>query len=112
MSGDRCPSGRFTAFIAGALAGAAFALLTTTKTGRENRRILSNLGEKILDELQERHDDSDRLKEKGQDLMGRGREYLKEKRNALNEAIEAGREAMQKEKEELEKVMDPDFNED
>jgi|GEM_PF-3193977 len=110
---EKCSSGRLTTFLAGAAAGAVFAFLTTPKTGRENRRIIGELGEKFFDEIQERYDvDGEDLKEKGRDLIDRGREIMAEKREELNLAIKAGREAMEKEKEELAKTMDPDFTED
>ncbi len=110
---ERYTSGRFTAFVAGAIAGAAFTFLTTPKTGRENRRILGNLGEKFLDELQDRYDENgDDIKKKGRDLMDRGQEYLNEKKKDLNEAIAAGSAAMEREKKELKKTIDPEFVED
>ncbi len=113
MASGNCSSGKLTAFVAGALAGAAAAFLLSPKSGRENRRILGELGEKFLDELQDRYDvDREDIKKKGKETLEQGREYLAEKRKELNEAIRAGREAMEKEKKELERVLDPDMLED
>ena len=95
MSDDKCCSGSFKTFLAGALLGAFAALLLSPRTGRENRQALTDYGERLKENL------PDDLREKTEETIDRGRVYLDEKKKALNEAIEAGKIAMEKEKETL-----------
>jgi gas vesicle protein len=62
----------FVAFVCGAVAGAAIALLWAPTTGEEARRILS-----------------DRAREGGE----MGRDFIKRQREHINTAVEKGREA-------------------
>ena len=102
MSKDECCSGSFTTFLAGALLGAATALLLTTKTGKEAREILAEYGAEFKENMPEG------LREKTDEALDRGREYLDEKKKTLNEAIEAGKVAMVNEKEGLTSNRDDD----
>jgi gas vesicle protein len=73
------------AFLLGAIAGAAVALLYAPQTGRETR---DRLGEKA-DEARRRAADA------AATAAARGREALNQGRDTLNTAIERGREAYQ-----------------
>jgi len=123
MSRDSCCNSGMAvlSFLAGSVVGAAIALLTAPKSGRETREILADYGSEIKDKvghfpenLQEYSDSTiDRgreLIERGKELISRGTElategkdYLDEKKRGLSEAIEAGKEAMRQEKESLAK---------
>jgi len=121
---DRCDSGvAVLTFLAGAVVGAAVALLTTPKSGRETREILTGYGAElkekashIPDELrgygETALDRSRELIEKGRELISRGtemaehgKEFLDEKKQTLTDAIEAGKIAMAEEKEALSRKL-------
>ena len=69
----------FAAFIIGALAGAAAALLWAPASGEETRRML---GERAREGRQ-----------RANDVARQGREFLNRQREHLSEAVERGREA-------------------
>ena len=67
------------AFLVGAVAGAAVALLYAPATGRETREFL---GEKAREG-----------RDKASEIAARGRDALKQGRDTLTNAVERGREA-------------------
>ena len=69
------------AFLVGAVAGAAVALLYAPATGRETREFL---GEKAREG-----------RDRAADAAAKGREYLNQGRETITNAIERGREAYQ-----------------
>jgi len=75
------------AFLVGAVAGAAVALLYAPATGRETRDFL---GEKAREG-----------RDKANEMAARGREAFKQGRDTLNNAIDRGREAYDKARREL-----------
>ncbi len=118
---DHDSSGSLSAFLTGALLGAAAALLFTPKTGSETRKILAdyggNLKEHLPDDLRLKADaaiergrhlvaQGHELIRHGNDIISEGKDYLDEKRRALNDAIEAGRHAMAEEKENLQATLE------
>jgi len=121
MSNNNCSTGSFSTFLAGALVGAAAALLMTPKTGKETRKLLVDYGVNLKDNLPEdlrnkaeatiergRHliEQGQQMIMRGNDIINEGKEYIDEKKKALNEAIEAGRQAMAEEKENLAATME------
>jgi gas vesicle protein len=122
MSNNNC-SPSFSTFLAGALLGAATALLLTPRTGKETRKLLVDYGVNLKDNLPEdlrhkaevtiergRHliEQGQEMIMRGNDIINEGKEYIDEKKKALNEAIEAGRQAMAEEKENLAAAMEED----
>lgn len=121
---ENCNGLTVLSFLAGAITGAAVALLVAPKSGRETREMLAA----YRDELQEkcRHLPEDikeqtgsavdrgkemiehgkELIEKGNKLAAQGKEYLDEKKRSLSVAIEAGRKAMAEEKAALEQTLE------
>lgn len=113
-------------FLAGTVVGAAIALLTAPKSGRETREMIAEYSTDLKDKAQTIPDDFreytgsaiergkemiDRGKDliaKGTDIASHGKEYLDEKKEALNAAIEAGKKAMEQEKEVLKKTLAKD----
>jgi gas vesicle protein len=121
---DRCNSGIVVlSFLTGAVVGAAVALLTTPKSGRETREILAGYGtelkekaahlpdefrgygETALDRGRDLIEKGKKLISKGTELAEHGKEFLDEKKQTLTEAIEAGRIAMAEEKEALSRKL-------
>ncbi|MFH7326487.1 YtxH domain-containing protein [Desulfurivibrio sp. C05AmB] len=121
---ENCNSGlTVLSFLAGAVTGAAIALLVAPKSGRETREMLAGYGEEIRDKC--RHlpdevrehagsavergramiDQGKELIEKGSQLASEGKEYLDEKKKTLSAAIEAGKKAMAREKEVLDQAL-------
>lgn len=119
-----CGSGvAVISFLAGTVVGAAIALLTAPKSGRETREMIAEYSADIKDKTSHIPEDLkeytgsaiergkemiDRGKDlitKGTDLASHGKEYLDEKKDALNAAIEAGKKAMEQEKEVLKKTL-------
>lgn len=121
MSNNNCDnsSTALLAFLAGTVVGAAIALLTTPKTGPENRELLAEYGaelkarsrtlpedwegykETALERGKEMIEKGRELISRGTDLAAQGKDFIDEKKRALSEAIEAGKIAMQEEKEAL-----------
>ena len=122
---DSCSAGiAVLSFLSGALVGAAIALLTAPKTGRETREMLAGYGEELRkktehlpEELRERAgtvvdrgkemiEQGKNLIERGTELATQGKEYLDEKKRTLSAAIEAGKKAMEQEKEALNRALE------
>lgn len=111
-------------FLAGAVTGAAIALLVAPKSGRETRELLANYGEELREramnlpvdvkghagEAVERGkamiDQGKDLIEKGSQLAAQGKDYLEAKKKSLSVAIEAGKKAMAEEKEALDRALE------
>ena len=80
---NESPSGAavFTAFVLGALAGAAIALLYAPATGEETRR---RLGEKAREG-----------RERAESMMREGKEAFQRQRENLGQAFDRGREVFE-----------------
>ena len=81
MSDDRGAGGVMVAFVLGAIAGAAVALLVAPATGEETRR---KLGEKAREG-----------RDKASEAARQGREFLRNQRDGLSTAFERGKEAFE-----------------
>jgi gas vesicle protein len=79
MSDDRGAGGVMVAFMLGAIAGAAVALLVAPATGEETRR---KLGEKAREG-----------RDKASEAARQGREFLRNQRDGISTAFERGKEA-------------------
>jgi gas vesicle protein len=79
MSEDRGAGGVMVAFMLGAIAGAAVALLMAPATGEETRR---KLGERARES-----------RDKAGEAARQGREFLRNQRDGLTTAFERGKEA-------------------
>lgn len=75
------------AFIAGAVTGAAVALLFAPATGEDTRQFLSERAREG--------------RERATDAAQRGREFLNRQRDTINDAVERGRDAYTKAREGL-----------
>ncbi|MDZ7642196.1 MAG: YtxH domain-containing protein [Desulfurivibrio sp.] len=111
-------------FFAGAVTGAAVALLVAPKSGRETRELLSNYGDELRErcrslpedfkgqagEAAERGramiDQGKKLIERGNDLASQGKDYFEQKKKTLSAAVEAGRQTMAEEKEALDRALE------
>lgn len=124
---ENCNAGlTVLSFLAGALTGAAVALLVAPKSGRETRELLSSYGDELRERCRHLPEDAkehaggavDRGKamieqgkeliNKGSKLAAQGKDYLDDKKRALSAAIEAGKKAMAEEKESLDQALDKD----
>ncbi|MFU8818138.1 MAG: YtxH domain-containing protein [Desulfurivibrio sp.] len=124
---ENCNAGlTVLSFLAGALTGAAVALLVAPKSGRETRELLSSYGDELRERCRNLPEDAkehaggavDRGKamieqgkeliNKGSKLAAQGKDYLDDKKRALSAAIEAGKKAMAEEKESLDQALDKD----
>jgi gas vesicle protein len=81
MSEDRGAGGVMVAFMLGAIAGAAVALLVAPASGEETRRKLSEKAREGRD--------------KASDAARQGREFLRNQRDGLSTAFERGKEAFE-----------------
>jgi gas vesicle protein len=81
MSDDRGASGVMVAFMLGAIAGAAVALLVAPASGEETRR---KLGEKARES-----------RDKASEAARQGREFLRTQRDGISTAFERGKEAFE-----------------
>ena len=81
MPEDRGAGGVMVAFMLGAIAGAAVALLVAPASGDETRR---KLGEKAREG-----------RDKASDAARQGREFLRNQRDGLSTAFERGKEAFE-----------------
>lgn len=79
MSDDRGAGGVMVAFMLGAIAGAAVALLVAPAAGEETRR---KLGEKAREG-----------REKAGEAARQGREFLRNQRDGLSTAFDRGKDA-------------------
>ena len=78
------------AFVMGAVAGAALALLYAPAAGEETREYLSKRA----------REGRDRARDAARDATEQGREYYQRQRDTVTSAIERGREAFQQAREE------------
>lgn len=121
MSRDNdCNSGAvMLSFLAGTMVGAAVALLTAPRTGRETRELLADYGSELktraenlpenikeyretaLDRGREMIERGKEMISRGSELAAQGKDFLDEKKRTLSEAIEAGKKAMEEEREVL-----------
>jgi gas vesicle protein len=81
MSDDRGAGGVMVAFMLGAIAGAAVALLIAPASGEETRR---KLGEKARES-----------RDKAGEAARQGREFLRNQRDGISTAFERGKEAFE-----------------
>ena len=81
MSEERGAGGVMVAFMLGAIAGAAVALLVAPASGEETRR---KLGEKAREG-----------RDKASEAARQGREFLRNQRDGLSTAFERGKEAFE-----------------
>jgi len=81
MSDDRGAGGVMVAFMLGAIAGAAVALLVAPASGEETRR---KLGEKAREG-----------RDKASEAARQSREFLRNQRDGLSTAFERGKEAFE-----------------
>jgi gas vesicle protein len=81
MSDDRGAGGVMVAFMLGAIAGAAVALLVAPASGEETRR---KLGEKARES-----------RDKAGEAARQGREFLRTQRDGISTAFERGKEAFE-----------------
>ena len=81
MSEERGAGGVMVAFMLGAIAGAAVALLVAPASGEETRR---KLGEKAREG-----------RDKASEAARQGREFLRNQREGLSTAFERGKEAFE-----------------
>jgi gas vesicle protein len=81
MSDDRGAGGVLVAFVLGAIAGAAVALLVAPATGEETRRKLSEKAREGRD--------------KASEAARKGGEFLRNQREGLTSAFERGKEAFE-----------------
>jgi gas vesicle protein len=81
MSDDRSAGGVMVAFMLGAIAGAAVALLVAPASGEETRR---KLGEKAREG-----------RDKAGEAARQSREFLRNQRDGLSTAFERGKEAFE-----------------
>jgi len=81
-------------FFLGAVAGAATALLTAPKSGRETRELLAERG---ADWLRKAQDAAGDTQSRAGDIFDKGREYFEEQTHRLTSAFESGRTAMKEE---------------
>ena len=81
MSEDRGAGGVMVAFMLGAVAGAAVALLMAPASGEETRR---KLGDRARDG-----------RDKASEAARQGREFLRNQRDGLTTAFERGKEAFE-----------------
>jgi gas vesicle protein len=90
MSRDSSGGSVMLAFMLGAMAGAAVALLFAPAAGEETREYLGKRA----------RDGRDRARDAARDAADQGREFYQRQRDSVSTAIERGREAFQQAREE------------
>lgn len=90
MSRDSSGGAVMLAFVLGAVAGAAVALLFAPASGEETRDYLGRRA----------RDGRDRARDAARDAADQGREFYQRQRDSVSSAIERGREAFQAAREE------------
>ena len=90
MSRDSNGGSVMLAFMLGAMAGAAVALLYAPAAGEETREYLSRRA----------REGRDRARDAARDAADQGREFYQRQRDSVTTAIERGREAFQQAREE------------
>lgn len=86
MAHDSSSGSVFMAFVIGAVAGAAVALLYAPASGEETRR-------KLSDKARESRDRADQMGREGREFVGRQRENVT---SAVDDVVERGREAFER----------------
>lgn len=81
------------AFLGGAVAGMAAALLLAPQSGEQSREQIKRYARKTGDNLR---DLAERAEETWETAVERGRQFVHEQKGTLTEAMEAGREAMRR----------------
>ena len=95
MGSERGDSGGYLGwFLFGAALGAAVALLTTPRTGRENRQLLAEQGGDVAKRAQEWADEA---QNHAGEWLDKSREMFEEQTTRLINAFEEGKEAMRQE---------------
>jgi gas vesicle protein len=100
MGDDRgfSPGAVGLAFVAGAIVGAAAALLLAPQSGRETREQLRGYARRGEEEVREL---AGKAGDAFDQAMEKGRQFLNEQKSVLGEAFDAGREAMRRERERM-----------
>lgn len=88
--------GILLAFVAGAIVGAAIALLYAPQSGKETRELLAKKASE--------------LKEATAEKIEKGKEFIRKKKAELARAIEAGKEALKEERGEIEKEIERELS--
>ena len=80
----------------GAAIGAVAALLLAPRSGEETRKIIMTKAREGADTVAAQ---TEKVKEKTSEYVGRGKEIVQQQRDSLHAAIDAGKKAYQEEKE-------------
>ena len=80
----------------GAMIGAAVALLLAPRSGEETRKLIMTKAREGADTVSAQ---TEKVKEKTSEYLGRGKEIVQQQRDSLHAAIDAGKKAYQEEKE-------------
>ncbi len=95
MGNDRVDAGGYLGwFLLGTALGAAAALLTTTRTGRENRQFIADQGSQAARRAQEWAGEA---QNHAGEWLDKSRELFEEQTQRLMSAFEEGKEAMRQE---------------
>lgn len=94
MSNDRNTSEMFLAFGAGALLGAAAALLLAPKSGRETRRDIRRLAGDAVDRSREL---ADQVKAKTHETTDAAGRFIRDQKERVGHALHEGKEAYMRE---------------
>jgi len=87
---------KILAFLLGGAVGAGIALLLTPQSGSRTRRQIKEATRDVTEKAGIYYD---QVREKMDDMVGKGKDLVLEKKPLLSAAIEAGKEAYEKEKE-------------
>ena len=90
------PLSRILAFLLGGAVGAGIALLLTPQSGSRTRRQIREAGRDVTEKASAYYD---QVRERMDDVVGKGKDLVLEKKPLLTAAIEAGKEAYEREKE-------------
>jgi gas vesicle protein len=94
MSNDNGTSAAILmAFVLGAIAGAATALLWAPQTGEETRRLIAD---KAREGREKAAEAAQKGREKAAEAAQKGREFVDRQRDTLHAAVERGKEAYQR----------------
>jgi gas vesicle protein len=81
--------------LAGLVIGSLIAILSAPKSGEETREYLS---QKVKESNEYAQKKTRELRERAEDLVGRGKEVVTQEKEQIVAAVDAGREAYQREK--------------
>ncbi len=90
MSDEHRTSDMVVAFGAGALLGAAAALLLAPKSGADTRRDLSDMADKAIDQSKSL---AEQAKTKTQEATTAAGEFVRDQKERVGQAIQVGKEA-------------------